>query len=509
VEFVHALTGSLFWAAILCIVLYATAFFAIGLLAKKSGLLKPVASGLKLVALFLAIQLFLYLGVQDHFPRAAEHFHFYSLLIFTFAAVRLALYLYGDLFVVRWKGGSFPAAFKNIITALVLVIVLLILMKDILNINVTSLIATTTVLTATIGLAFQSTLANMLAGLTIHLEKPLKQGDWISAGGHEGRVLDITLRSTRIFTPDHNEVFIPNSKVLSEAVVNYSLPDSILLRRLTVGVSYGVPPNRVKDAVLEVLSSVPGVAKSPAPLIRVTSYGDFTVHYEIRYPLTNFSQLTVTEAEIMNLLWYRFKRSGIDIPMPIRDISIRQVTPESRQAELERQAAEIMGLMEKVEILSPLSKAELKKLVERLSVMPYAAGEVPVRQGQPGDSFYIIKSGRVNVVVEKSSGETSVLATLGPGNFFGEMSLLTGAVRTASIHVTEDAEFIVIDKESFRATLANNPSIAESLSHILSERQAGLDAERERLDASAIERRRRDVSGRLLSRIRDFFGLAS
>ena len=508
-EFVHALTGSLFWAAILCIVLYATAFFGIGLLAKKSGLLKPVASGLKLVALFLAIQLFLYLGVQDHFPRAAEHLHFYSLLIFTFAAVRLALYLYGDLFVVRWKGGSFPAAFKNIITALVLVIVLLILLKEILNINVTSLIATTTVLTATIGLAFQSTLANMLAGLTIHLEKPLKQGDWISAGGHEGRVLDITLRSTRIFTPDHNEVFIPNSKVLSEAVVNYSLPDSVLLRRLTVGVSYGIPPNRVKDAVLEVLSSVPGVAKSPAPLIRVTSYGDFTVHYEIRYPLTNFSQLTVTEAEIMNLLWYRFKRSGIDIPMPIRDISIRQVTPESRQAEQERLAAEIMDLMEKVEILSPLNKAELKKLVERLSVMPYAAGEVPVQQGQPGDSFYIIKSGRINVVVEKSSGETSVLATLGPGNFFGEMSLLTGAARTASIHVTEDAEFIVIDKESFRSTLANNPSIAESLSHILSERQAGLDAERERLDASAIERRRRDVSGRLLSRIRDFFGLAS
>ena len=147
--------------------------------------------------------------------------------MFTFAVLRLGLYIYGDLFVVRWKRGSFPAAFKNIITALVIVVVALILLKEILNINVTSLIATTTVLTATIGLAFQSTLANMLAGLTIHLEKPLKQGDWISAGGHEGRVMDITLRSTRIMTIEHNEVFIPNSKVLSEAVVNYSLPDTL------------------------------------------------------------------------------------------------------------------------------------------------------------------------------------------------------------------------------------------------------------------------------------------
>jgi CRP-like cAMP-binding protein len=110
--------------------------------------------------------------------------------------------------------------------------------------------------------------------------------------------------------------------------------------------------------------------------------------------------------------------------------------------------------------------------------------------------------------MEKSPDETAVVATLGPGNFFGEMSLLTGATRTASIHMKEDAELIVIDKESFGITLANNPSIAESLSHILSERQAGLDAERERLDAASLERRKKDVSVRLLSKIQDFFGLS-
>ena len=224
-EFLQALTGSLFWATALSIVLYAASFFAIGLIAQKSELLKPVGAGLKLIALFIVLQIFLHLGAEEHFPRVARHLNFYSWLIFAFAALRLALYLYGDLFVVRWKRGSFPAAFKNIITAFVLVVVLLVLLKEILNINVTSLIATTTVLTATIGLAFQSTLANMLAGLTIHLEKPLKQGDWISAGGHEGRVMDITLRSTRIMTLEQNEVYIPNSKVLNEAVVNYSLPD--------------------------------------------------------------------------------------------------------------------------------------------------------------------------------------------------------------------------------------------------------------------------------------------
>jgi hypothetical protein len=73
--------------------------------------------------------------------------------------------------------------------------------------------------------------------------------------------------------------------------------------------------------------------------------------------------------------------------------------------------------------------------------------------------------------------------------------------------VKEDAEFIVIDKESFKTTLVNNASIAENLSQILSARQAGLDAERERLDASALERRKKDASGKILSKIKDFFGL--
>jgi CRP-like cAMP-binding protein len=308
-------------------------------------------------------------------------------------------------------------------------------------------------------------------------------------------------------TVEHNEVFIPNGKVLSEAVVNYSLPDATVVRKLAVGVSYGIAPNKVRSTVLEVLSTVPGVAKRPAPVVRVTGYGDFAVHYEIRYPLADFSSHVDTETEIMNLLWYRFKRNGIEIPMPIRDINVRQVTPESHQAEKERRAEEILGLMEKVEILTPLSKEELKRLVGRLSVMSYAAGEIPVRQGEPGDSFYIIKSGKVSVVVEKSAGDSAVVAVLGAGNFFGEMSLLTGAVRTASIQVQDDAEFIVVDKESFRSTLAGNPSIAESMSRILSERQAGLDAERERLDAAALERHKKDVSGKLLSKMREFFGL--
>ena len=506
-DLVKDLAGSLFWAAIISIGLFVGGSIATGFLARKSQLLKPIATWLKFIVLFVAIQAFLLLGAREQYPRASLHLGFWSWVIFTFACVRLALYTYGDLFVVRWRKGSFPAAFKNIITVGVLVFVTLFLLKELLQINVTSLIATTTVLTATIGLAFQSTLANMLAGLTIHLEKPLKQGDWITAGGHEGQVLDITLRSTRIITVENNEVFIPNSKVLSEAVVNYSLPDRMSVRTLSVGVNYQVPPNTVRKALLDILAAVPGVHQVPPPVVRVRDYGDFAIHYEIRYALHEYQRYIEIEAEIMNLLWYRFKRDNIEIPFPIRTVHLKEITAETRRAEQERVVADVLALMARVDILAPLSAEERRTLVEAVGVKTYAAGECPVRQGDPGDSFYIIKKGTVEVVVEKAGGETAVVASLGAGNFFGEMSLLTGAVRTASIRVREDAEFVVIDRESFRSILENKPSIAESLSHILAERQAGLEAQREKLDSATTARRKADAKSRMLQNISEFFGL--
>lgn len=506
-ELLQILTGSLMWATLFSIALFVGGSIATNFLAKKSKLLKPIASGLKLIALFVALQVFLLLGGREQFPRVSQHLSFWSWLLLSFAVLRLTLYMYGDLFVVRWKKGSFPAAFKNIITAVIIAGATIFLLKEILEVNVTSLIATTTVLTATIGLAFQSTLANMLAGLSIHLEKPLKQGDWITAGGHEGNVLDITLRSTRMRTIENNEVFIPNSQVLSGAVVNYSLPEQMTIRKVSVGVSYHVAPNTVRKTVLDVLTQVSGVHTHPEPMVRIVNYGDFSVNYEVRYAIHEYHRYLEIESEIMSLLWYRFKRDGIEIPFPIQTVHLKEITAASKREERELAIAGTLALMGKVDFLSPLSQDERRSLVETVGVKDYAAGEVTFRQGDAGDSFYIIKKGSVDVIVEKAGGEGVVVATLGPGNFFGEMSLLTGAARTATIRVKEDAEFVVIDRESFRGTLAHNPSIAESLSRILAERQAGLAAQREKLDAATLERRKRDESGQLLRNIREFFGL--
>jgi hypothetical protein len=116
------------------------------------------------------------------------------------------------------------------------------------------------------------------------------------------------------------------------------------------------------------------VLKFPAPLVRVTDYGDFAVHFEIRYPINDFAAHVEIETEIMNLLWYKFKRSGIEIPYPVRSVHVQQITPETRRIEQERKDDELLGMLEKVEIFSPLSKTELKALVALVSVRTYSAG---------------------------------------------------------------------------------------------------------------------------------------
>jgi len=108
--------------------------------------LKPIGSGFHLIVIFIPVQPFLHLGAAEYHPRISRQLDIFSWLVSTYAALRLGLCIYGDLFVVRWKRGSFPAEFKNIITALVIVVVALILLKAIMDVNVTSLIATSSTL---------------------------------------------------------------------------------------------------------------------------------------------------------------------------------------------------------------------------------------------------------------------------------------------------------------------------------------------------------------------------
>jgi small-conductance mechanosensitive channel/CRP-like cAMP-binding protein len=496
-------------AVLLSAAIIAAISLASNLLSRRARWFAPLATSISLFGWFVGLKV-LVARISAHLPPSVNAtLLVLAYAVLTLAILRIVLFVYGDLIIVRVRRGSFPAALKNAITVLVVIASVLLLLRGIMNINISSVIAATTVLTATLGLALQNTLANMLAGLTIHLEKPLRQGDWVAIGPHEGRVLDVLHGSTKLLTIDGNELYIPNSKVLAEPVVNYSRPHPATIRVLRFGVGYDVPPNRVRDVSVGTIADIPSILRTPAPMVRIFKYDDSSIVYEIRYAIGDYSQHIEIDAQLTNLLWYRFNRLGIPNSFPIREVTLREVTDQTVREQERARTDSLLTLMRSVDILAPLSREELGQLVGSAGTETFAAGETPIRQGDAGDSFYIIKDGTVDVVVESTPGQSAVVATLRPGQFFGEMSLLTGAPRTSNIHVRTDAEFLVIDKESFGRILVQNPSIAQTLSQILAERQLGLDAELQRLGGQARDERRANLAKQVLLKIRTFFGLTA
>jgi branched-chain amino acid transport system substrate-binding protein len=188
----------------------------------------------------------------------------------------------------------------------------------------------------------------------------------------------------------------------------------------------------------------------------------------------------------------------------MRNVYLRQVTAETERAAAEADDERIYDLLRKVEVFEALSEDETRALAPRVRVEPFFSGDTVMRQGEPGDSLYIIDQGRVEVVVSHD-GRSERVAALGPGAFLGEMALLTGEERTATVVALEPTRCFVIDRAAFRDTLRQNPEIAEHISETLGRRRAELEATHAALHRAA-EEAMAEEKGQILTRIWDFFG---
>jgi CRP-like cAMP-binding protein len=348
------------------------------------------------------------------------------------------------------------------LAVVILIAATILLVLAMYDVPITGLLATSAVGSAIIGLALQDVLGNVIAGVALQAEHPFKVGDWVNLGEHMGRVIEMNWRATRILTLDGHHVVLPNSTVARGEIKNYHQPKPVEARHLIVGVEYGVPPAKVKSVLLEAALGAEGVVSRPEPKIWLIKYGDFSITYEIKFWLERFADHRDIEDAVMTRVWYLLKRNQIVIPFPIRNIFHHRDVRPFRKDVLEPGVEAIYCILRGVPILRPLAKDDLHALAGRLGVSIYTAGEVLVRQGQPGDSFLIIDSGRVAVRV----GDSQV-AVLRAGDYFGEMSLLTGQPRSATVVAMEDTRVMVIDRECFESVLKANPEIAEKLSEEL------------------------------------------
>ena len=369
------------------------------------------------------------------------------------------------------------------------------------DVNLAGLITTSAALTVVIGLAAQTTLGNFFSGLVLQMEHPFSIGDWITYGSHTGRVVGITWKSTRIITRDNVLIYLPNNELSNGILVNFSQPDPRVVCRMRIGLEYGAPPNKIRQVILDVVKQHPHVLSNPRPQVRLISFDDFSINYEILFWYENYIRDHQIKADLNNHIWYALRRNGINSPFPIRDVQHAHIERRYKDQERQQLSLQIRALLEKVPLLIPLSDGDREKIALEARVEDYGAGEIIVLHGEPGDSLYIILNGSCEVLLDQKGLRAKKIATINKGDFFGEMSLLTGEARNATVKALDYATVVRVDKALFSTFLASNPDIADQLGAVMAQRQQELSLEANKT------RNNLTVQLKLISRIKAFFGI--
>lgn len=418
------------------------------------------------------------------------------MLTFAFAVIRTSVAI--GLRVVRLRTRvTTPKILRNVIDFSLYALVAVPILQSQLAFDLTGLVATSAVLSVVIGLALQETLGNLFAGLSLQLQRPFQVGDFVTIGQHTGRVVQMAWRATRLETGRRESITVPNSLVAKEAVQNYSRAAQPIGTDIYLGLSYDAPPNTVKALALEVMKEISLVLKDPPPLCRTWAYEDAAIRYQLRYFVASFTDADLAKEEILSRLWYRLRRASIELPFPQRTLQVR---PESLRAAQE--AAQINQLLRSVDLFKPMAPQDVERLGQQVVSRTFGKGERILTQGAEGDTFYLIASGEVSVRTGKHQVE---VARLRRGQYFGEMSLLTGEMRSATVVAEEDSVLLELARPVFARLFAEQPVLAKQLSSLLAERRSQLRTLSEPASPpldSAPE------AGRILNRLRHIFGLA-
>ncbi len=362
------------------------------------------------------------------------------------------------------RADRIPEHFPNIVQDAIIIGLFLVVATIVMQ---EKFLTTSAVGAVVIGFALQDTLGNTFAGLAIQVEKPFRVGQWITVGSFEGRVTEITWRATKLRTKSGNFVVLPNNMLSKEAITNYSAPEAATRLFVDIGASYEVPPNDVKAAIRDALADAPLVLDSPAPAIVLADFGASAITYRVKFWVGDYADDDPARDQVRTAVYYTFRRRGIEIPFPIQV----QYSREEAGARAPDRTSQLADMLERVDILAPLETAAREALAAAAEERLYGAGQAVVRQGDPGSSMFIISRGEVRVTV----GAGQEVARIGPGGYFGEMSLLTGDPRTATVTAVDDCLVLEITAETFRRIALAHPIVVEQVTMAVQARREELE----------------------------------
>jgi small-conductance mechanosensitive channel len=432
-------------------------------------------------------------------PQATHHdwLRLLPVLLFSFSVVIVCGLFLFDVVLVRRE---IPRILRDLLQGIAYVITaMLVLTRS--EVDVTKVFTASVLTTAVIGLALQETLGNVMAGLALQLERDFEVGDWISLDDRiSGRIREVRWRATTILTKNGDLLLIPNAAITRAIITNHSRPAREHRQWIHVRVHFRHPPARVREVLIAAVRSLSLVCTDPAPDCILQDFEADAALYSVRYWLADFQRGNSIDSAVRSAIWYAVHRAGMEIPFPSRNVNLTEMNEDRARRKDDEEYARRVDALSRVDVFRALDAEKIDRLSRRLRMLMFGPGETILRQGDPGDSLYVVRSGAVAVRIGVL-GASKEVATLSDGQFFGEMSLMTGAMRAATVVAKSDVECYVVDKEAFQEILQEKPELAGIIGDILARRQVALDAPPQSVVPTAVQK------NQLMSKIAAFFGV--
>lgn len=367
------------------------------------------------------------------------------------------------------------------------------------NIQLAPLFTGSAILGIVVGLALQDTLGNLFSGIALQADQPFQVGDVVSfANGSGGVVEAVSWRGVKIRT-FQNKLLVKSNAVLGKEAIEVAPKDNLNARIVFFSTLYSNSPSRTIQVVREAVRQVANVSSKIRPIVRIRNLGDNGIEWEVKYWADDYAKFNDTDALIRQRIWYAFEREKIHFSYPTRTLYMKEAEPEQTIDEYLDVTAERLS---RIPIFAPLSGEELGKLAHASKDRIFAPDEAIVRRGQEGNSMFVITRGAVDVQIADFSGEVRTINTLQENDYFGEMSLLTGEPRTATVVAVEETEVVQINKSALKPIFEANPELVDSICKMIEERKAILHD----IAANRVEFRSIEDKGVMFA-IRKFFGM--
>lgn len=443
-------------------------------------------------------------GAPEHFVSLLEtSFIVAGWVLVALGVIRLANRLVWFEWMMRRQGRPASGLVVQISSIVIGVVFAGLVAGHVFALPITGLLTTSGILIAIIGFALRNIISDVFTGFALGVEGSFTIGEWVEIDAIVGRVTEINWRATSLLTRDGILIVVPNSLLANQTLRNFSRPHHEWRDELEILLPYAVTSHRAERLLVSAVHAVRELTDlRREPEIRIAGYTENGIRWTVRYWVPDYPSVSRLRHEVHRNILRNLHYASVEVPSQRVDLHSPGQSPGDG-AEFTR----LTRFLANTELFDALESAELEQLAHAVDTRLVTTNEAVVRQGEPGDSLYILREGLLDVVVTRESDSAPITVNrMRPGSFFGEISLMTGEPRSATVVPCVDSIVLELPRAALEPIMQARPELAlhfsETLEQRLTHSSRVLRTSFDDLDDAAVPTR-----NRLLVRVRTLFGL--